>query len=258
MEGPSQSGPRRAVACLTLCTVIAVAAAGCGGQGSAGDDASTDGDGAPDAGSEAARPASASAAATQAFPEGWKVRTDRGDTTPEAVAFVATDEGYRVRPGPRAIYWNPGMRADGAYRVRATFRQLNQPGAPEAYGLFVGGRNLRSADQEYLYFLIRRDGEYLVKHRAGAEARTLVEWTEHEALASYGGEAPSPAQTLAVEAGDDAVRFLVDGTEVHRLERAAALNTDGQTGVRVNHRLEVSFTDMGVRPLEDAGSGGGR
>lgn len=243
--------PVRSVSLTALVAAVGLAAAACGGDEARSADAartssgevqaSTSEDGAQEAGG---------------FPSGWRVRTDRGETSPEAVDLVATEGGVRVRPGPRAVYWDPETTATGTYRARATFHRLNDPG-PEAYGLFVGGRDLQAEGQDYLYFLVRGDGSYLVKHRAGAETHTLVEWTEHSAVRGGSASGGAVTNTLAVESGPDTVRFLVNGTEVERLERAPMLNSDGQVGVRVNHRLDVRIEGPGVEPLEGTDAGGG-
>lgn len=248
-RGSSSAARRRACSRLPLLVAALFLAAGCGAQG--------DADGGGDAASTGSAAAQRAASAGGRFPEGWRVRTDRGDTSPEAVDFVATERGFRVKPGPRAIYWNPEMTAEGAFRAHATFRRYNDPRAPEAYGLFVGGDRLRSPEQSYLYFLIRRGGEYLVKRRDGGETRTLVGWTSHDAVRTSAPGDTVPANRLAVESRREAVRFLINGTVVHRLSRAPVLDTEGQVGVRVNHRLDVGFADIGVQPLEGAASGGG-
>lgn len=243
---------------VALVAAAAVMVSACGGDGAPDEDArSAAGDEGVAAEASASESSGDGARSGQAFPEDWRVRTDPGETSPDAVDFVAADDGYRVRPGPRAVYWQPEMQAEGTYRFRATFRHFNEPSPPEAYGLFVGGRDLTSPQQDYLYFLIRRDGKYLVKHRAGDETHTLTDWTDHDAVETGPAEGGSPPNTLAVESREDAVHFLVNGTEVQRLERAPMLNTDGQAGVRVNHRLDVRFTDVGVEPLGDGGAGGG-
>lgn len=257
MESPTSSFRRRTAAFRVVAFVAAGALAGaCGGEGAAGEGGSAAAGEADRSGASAAEAAAAEAPASQAFPEGWEVRTDPGETSPEAVDFVAADDGYRVRPGPRAIYWDPEMTAEGTYRFSATFQHFNEPSPPEAYGVFVGGRDLQSPEQDYLYFLIRRDGKYLVKHRAGDETHTLVDWTAHDAVETGPAEGGSPLNTLSVESREDAVRFLVNGTEVHRLSRAPMLNTDGQAGVRVNHKLDVRFTDLRLGPLDDGDRAG--
>lgn len=261
MESPRSSFRRRTAVLRVVVFAAAAALAGaCGGEGAAGEGGSASAGEADRSSASSAEEARAgeSAGTSQAFPEGWEVRTDPGQTSPEAVDFVATDDGYRVRPGPRAIYWDPGMTTEGTYRFSATFQHFNEPSPPEAYGVFVGGRDLQSPEQDYLYFLIRRDGKFLVKHRAGDETHTLTDWTGHDAVETGPAEQGSPLNTLVVESREDAVRFLVNGTEVQRLERAPMLSTDGQAGVRVNHKLDVRFTDLRLEPLGDGdGAGGG-
>lgn len=212
--------------------------AGCGEAG-AGDAAEAD---APGAGAETA--AGADASGQEAWPEGWTSRTDEGDTARSAVRLQPAKGGVRVRPGPRAIYWRAGDSADGSYRVGATFTQLERAGAPESYGLFVGGRDLEGPGQDYLYFLVRQTGEYLVKHRAGDETHGLVSWTEHPAVRAFEEGADSLVNRLTVESGEDRVRFLVNGTAVDSLDRAPMLNTDGTFGARINHRLDVRVTGL--------------
>lgn len=180
--------------------------------------------------------------------EGWRSRTDDGDTTRSAVRLEPVDGGMRVRPGPRAVYWRSGDTARGGYRVDATFAQLERVEVPESYGLFVGGRDLEGAEQDYLYFLVRQTGEYLVKHRAGEETHGLVPWTEHAAVRSFEEGADSLVNELAVESREDRVRFLVNGTPVDSLERVEMLNTDGVFGARVNHRVHVRI--MGLEHRE--------
>lgn len=230
--------------------LIAFAAAfvgvGCGGDAGA------------DAESEAGDPAAEQTAAATAgdqeagFPEDWQVRTDDGETSPEAVERSMEDGALHVAPGPRAIHWNPDNRAEAPFRVQATFVQTEDPGAPESYGLFVGGTNLTGENQDYLYFHVRGSGEFLVKHRAGSETHTLVDWTEHEAV-NPADDAGRQENTLAIEAPGEGARFLVNGEEVTSLPASDMLNTDGLTGFRVNHRLDVIVRDFEVAPLEQGG-----
>lgn len=231
---------RRIAIGATTAVAAALLVTGCGeagANGSAGSDAATEGE----------ATAAAEASAQDAWPEGWTSRTDDGDTTRAAVQLSAVDGGVRVQPGPRAIYWRRGDTASGSYRVQATFTQLERAPAPEAYGLFVGGRDLKGTGQDYLYFLVRQTGEYLVKHRAGSETHGLVSWTGHSAARALGEGADSLVNELAVEAGEDRVRFLVNGTAVDSLERSEQLNTDGVFGARVNHRLDVRVNGLELR-----------
>lgn len=185
---------------------------------------------------------------------GWTVRTDRGDTVASEGRFTSADGGFRVRPGPRAIFFHPDSAAAGRFRVSATFHRLAEPQMAEAYGLFLGGRDLKGAGQDYLYFLIRKTGSYLVKHRAGEETHTVVEWTESPAVRTSQGD--TVANTLAVVSDSAEVRFEVNGETVETLPRSEMLRTDGLVGVRINHGLDVRVSDFGTVPLDGETRGG--
>jgi hypothetical protein len=180
------------------------------------------------------------------LPAGWQARLDRPNASVANVRFVGMDDGYHVVLGPSGIFYNPTQRAQGRYTVRASFTQ-NQPAQhPEAYGLFVGGRELDGAEQEYLYFLVRQDGRYLIKRRVGSETPTVREWTEHSAVkrTPAGGTATNE---LAVDVGPQHLRFLVNGTEVARVDNTPQLNTDGIVGLRINHNLDLHVGPLTVQ-----------
>lgn len=191
---------------------------------------------------------SLSAQEQSALPSGWQARADRANAQMQNVKFVPMGDGYHVTLGPSVILYNPTQRAEGAYRARATFTQTRSPQHPEAYGLLMGGQNLDAANQDYLYFLVRGDGKFLVKHRAGAETHTLFDWTEHAAVkrADAAGKATN---ALAIEATAEGARFLVNGAEVAKLPRGEQLNTNGVVGLRVNHNLDVHVSGFGVEPI---------
>ena len=229
---------RTAACAVALGSMLGLAACGGGGEPASGDDG-------------AAGTAAATTGQEQAPPAGWEVRTDPGDTVATQGRFTATGDGFRVRPGPRAIFFHPDSTATGRFRLSATFVRLQEPQMPEAYGLFLGGRDLQASGQDYLYFLIRKDGSYLVKHRAGEETHTLVEWTGSPAVSTAAGD--TARNTLAVESDSSEVRFLVNGEAVESLQRSDMLRTDGVVGVRINHGLDVRVRDFGTTPL-DGGS----
>lgn len=194
----------------------------------------------------AQQPGHADHAAAQptGIPAGWEMRLDRpGSTAP--VHFTSMDGQLHAVLGPAAIFYQPTATATGAFRAQGTFT-LNKPSThPEAFGLLVGGRDLQGAGQDYLYFIIRQDGKFMVKHRAGSETHTLIDWTEHAAVRRPGADGTA-TNTLAVDSSPTGVRFLVNGTEVGTLPRV--VNTDGVVGLRLNHNLDVTVTDFAVHP----------
>lgn len=182
-----------------------------------------------------------------ALPAGWSARLDRAGAPANAVEFVVMGTGFHATMGPAAIFWNPKMAAKGAYRASGTFTQTKAPRHPEAYGLILGGRHLDTDAQDYLYFLVRQDGKFLVKHRAGAETHTLVDWTEHAAV-NKADAAGKATNALRIDVGEKAVTFIVNGQEVRTVERVPSMNTDGLVGLRVNHNLDVHIADFAVEP----------
>lgn len=192
------------------------------------------------------RPADPPAAARPAtLPPGWTVRLDRADAPLAEVRFARMGEGYHVTLGPSAIFYNPEHVAEGEYTARARFTQTRPSRHPEGYGLLIGGRNLDGPAQEYLYFLVRQDGRFLIKHRAGAETHTLQDWTEQAAVRALdeGGRATNE---LAIEAGPQSARFLVNGVEVANLRNAPHLETAGIVGLRINHNLDLHVDGFSI------------
>lgn len=177
-------------------------------------------------------------------PAGWKARLDNGSTTIAGVKLTPIAAGLHFVSGPAGIYYRPEQAPSGNYEVRATFTQMEPSAHPEAYGLFIGGSNLEGANQKYTYFLIRQDGMFLVKRRAGRETPTVTNWTGHVAIR----KAPSGKVTneLTTAVGKDTVRFLVNGTEASSAPRAR-LDTTGIAGLRINHNLNVQVANFGVR-----------
>jgi hypothetical protein len=183
------------------------------------------------------------AAHATGIPEGWQARLDRPGST-AAIHFMSMDGHLHAVLGPAGIFYQPQTTATGAYTAQGTFT-LNRPSAhPEAYGLFVGGGDLQGEGQNYLYFIIRQDGQFMVKHRAGSETHTLVDWTAHAAVQRPDAQGHA-TNTLSIEAGPASARFLVNGTEVANIPGAP---TNGIAGLRLNHNLDVTITDFAVHP----------
>ncbi|HVZ78591.1 MAG TPA: hypothetical protein VG818_11475 [Gemmatimonadaceae bacterium] len=182
-------------------------------------------------------------------PAGWHIRLDDKDMkrfTTNDTKFVAMEGGYHVTSGPAAIYYNPANSASGNYTVTGSFTQVKAPMHPEAYGIFVGGSNLETPNQNYLYFLVRGTGEYLINHRAGADVHKIVNWTASDAIVKQNDKGVA-TNTLSIEAQKDSVRFMVNGKLVKVLPRAAVMSSEGIAGIRVNHNLDVHIGSFSVK-----------
>jgi hypothetical protein len=185
------------------------------------------------------------AAPAAALPAGWQLRLDRPSSSGAVPRFVAMGDGYHVTSGPAAIFWSPAVTATVPFRAEASFRQTRAPAHPEAYGLLLGGRDLSGPAQDYLYFLVRQDGQFMISHRAGNDVHSLVPWTAHPAVqkADSTGQATN---VLRVDAAADSVRFAVNGKQVMALP--PGVGTAGLIGLRVNHNLDVHVGRLTVTP----------
>ena len=192
-------------------------------------------------------------------PEGWEWRLDHptedfeliaeGDPSKSEVLFVNMTPGWHIATGPALILYHPALTASGTYRARAVYHLFPPAERNEAFGIFVGGQNLDSEDQTYLYFLIRKSGEYLVKLRMGESTVIVEEWTEHSAIVPHTGESEGSVEnSISVEVGEDSVEFFVNDEMVTSLLRGE-LPVEGHVGLRVNHALNVHVSDLGVEQL---------
>ena len=178
------------------------------------------------------------------LPAGWKARID-GSAPIAGVKVMPMGGGMHFMTGPAGIYYKPADKAAGAYTASATFTQMEPAAHPEAYGIIIGGSALEGAAQKYTYFVIRQDGKYLIKRRAGADTPTITDWTDNAAIKKADASGKM-TNALAIDVGKDKVRFLVNGTEVTSVD-AAKLDTDGTPGLRVNHNLNVHVEGFGVK-----------
>lgn len=179
------------------------------------------------------------------LPSGWKGRLDSGDTSLAGVKAMPMGGGMHFTTGPAGIYYKPADTMTGAYDAHATFTQMEPAAHPEAYGLFIGGADLEGAGQKYTYFIVRQDGKFMIKRRAGAATPTVTTWTDSAAIKKP-DSAGKMTNMLAIEVGKDTVRFLVNGTEVTSVD-AAKVDTAGTAGLRVNHNLNLHVEGFAVK-----------
>lgn len=195
-------------------------------------------------------------------PADWRIRLDKpdsevvvGDDDSADIFFVSMVPGWHITTGPRAIFWHPGLAAEGTWRAESTIFFFDPGERNEAYGIFFGGQDLEGDAIAYDYFVLRNGaagsgGQYLIKRRRGTETEVIHDWTAHEAIATFGPESEdSVKNVLAVEVGEESVRFSVNGTQVATVPRAE-VSTDGHVGLRINHHVNVHVSDVSVTPAD--------
>jgi hypothetical protein len=197
-------------------------------------------------------------------PAGYQMRVDRStdaadpDDNPD-VKVTTVPNGFRVTTGPAVVLYNPANTATGQYNLSARFT-LEQPSPPQAngnphlnfYGLVFGGRDLNTANQNYVYFLVDFSGRFLIKHRARDSANrqddanaihTVQAATRHDAIRVPDASGRS-VNDLEVRVGASEIQYVVNGTVVHTTPKSGmTANTDGIYGVRINHVLPATVVE---------------
>jgi hypothetical protein len=170
---------------------------------------------------------------------GWLARPDGPDGTNQGLSFMTMGAGMHVTTGPAAIVWKPDQTAAGQYIVSAWFGPGRLPdGDQEAYGLFIGGADLKTERQKYTCFVVSKDGKFLIKKRSGAQTKNLTDkWATHRAIRGFDPKGVLTNE-LAIRVGRAVVSFVVNGQEVAS-RPASAVDTSGIVGIRVNHDVDI-------------------
>lgn len=181
------------------------------------------------------------------LPKGWEARVDGGAAMTK-VSFVDMAPGWHITLGPAAIFYRPADTTSGNARVVAKLHMTPpKPMHPESYGMFIGGRDLQGPNQSYTYFLIRADGNFMIKRRMGDKTTTVLGWTANPAVKAADAEG-NASNELSIAVKDGKVSFMANGKEVHSAN-AADVDTKGVAGVRVNHNLSIHLEKLEVHKL---------
>ena len=190
-------------------------------------------------------------------PEGWEVRLD--DPNEEVIIGSERDEshiyfvnmvpGWHIKTGPAGIFYHPEEVLKGDYYIETKIHLFDpKERHAEGFGLIFGGKNLDNNNHEYLYFLIRNTGDFLVKQRKGEFTRVLKEWTPSKNIIIHDSEETDSTSVniLGVEVVNGMLKFYINETEVASLD-AEGYDTDGIFGLRVNHAVDLHVEDLAVR-----------
>src|SRR6476661_2389159 len=191
---------------------------------------------------------------------GWTGAADAGRggavNSLDDAKFVAEGKGFHVTTGPAATYWNPANKATGDYTVKATFMEpkyMNLNDHPHPYGIMIGGNDLGTANQSYLYCAAYGNGNFIVRgfgpkpfqlNGGRGEANAAV----HKAA----GKDQPVTQEIAVSVKGDQVQCAINGTVVASYPKSQVVgegklkSTDGVYGVRFAHNTDAIVTGLTV------------
>jgi hypothetical protein len=191
---------------------------------------------------------------------GWAGKIDAnaekaGQTVNDA---KLTKEGgaLHVVTGPAISYWNPANKASGNYTVSATFNEpkyMNLNSHPHPYGIFIGGNDLGTADQSYVYCAAYGNGNFIVRG-FGPEPFQMNGRGEANAAVHKAAAKDEPvSQEIALSVKDGRVECSINGTVVASYDKAALVtagklkSTDGVYGIRFAHNTDATVTGLTMK-----------
>jgi len=191
---------------------------------------------------------------------GWTGQIDaseasRGQMITNA-KFASEGGGLHVTTGPAVAYWNPANTATGDYTVKATFTEpkyMNVNDHPHPYGIFIGGNDMGTANQSYLYCAAYGNGNFIVRGFGPAAFQLNGRRGEANAAVHKAAGPGSPVtQDIAVSVKGDNVTCSINGTVVGTYKKSDVVaagklkSTDGVYGVRFAHNTDGVVTGLTV------------
>ncbi|MDF1505742.1 hypothetical protein [Roseisolibacter sp. H3M3-2] len=191
---------------------------------------------------------------------GWTGRVDANEAkagqTLQNAKFEKMGDGMHVTTGPAATYWNPANTASGDYTVKATFREpkyMAHNNHPHPYGIVIGGNDLGTDKESYLYCAAYGNGNFIVRGFGPEPFQVNGRRGETNAAvkkAAAAGE--TVTQEIAMSVKGDKVECAINGTVVGSYPKADLVaagklkSTDGVYGIRFGHNTEAHVSGLTV------------
>ncbi|HLH44291.1 MAG TPA: hypothetical protein VKV74_14980 [Bryobacteraceae bacterium] len=168
--------------------------------------------------------------------------------------FAKEGEGFHVITGPAVTYWNPADKATGDYTVKATFTEpkyMNLNNHPHPYGIFIGGNDMGTAAESFLYCAAYGDGRFIVRGFGPAAFQMNgFAGQANPAVHKAAGVGQPVSQEIALSVKGSRVECSINGAVVASYDKPSLVTagklkaTDGVYGLRFAHNTEVIVTGL--------------
>jgi hypothetical protein len=184
---------------------------------------------------------------------GWQARADANAPITDA-KFTKEGDAFHIVTGPAIGYWNPANTASGNYTVKATFKEpkfQNLNDHPHPYGVFIGGNDMGTDNQTYMYCAAYGNGTYITRGFGPAPFQ-IGRRTPDAAVAKAAGIGQPVEQEIALSVNGDKVECSINGKTVASIDKSAIVgpgklkSLDGVYGIRSAHNTEVFVTGFGM------------
>jgi hypothetical protein len=198
------------------------------------------------------------------FAAGWMGKIDAAEAANgqklENSKLSMEGNALHVETGPATTYWNPANKAAGNYSVKATFTEakyMNANSHPHPYGIVIGGNDLGTPQQSYLYCSAYGNGMFIVRGFGPSDdpARDSVfnvngRGQANDAVHKAAGPGQPVTQDIAVTVKADSVECAINGTVVATYPKSDIVaagklkSTDGTYGIRFAHNTDATVTGL--------------
>jgi hypothetical protein len=192
---------------------------------------------------------------------GWMGKIDAreasGGAKLEDSKLVTMGSGLHVTTGPAVVYWNPANTASGNYTVKATFSEREYMGLNDhahPYGIVIGGNDMGTDNQSYLYCAAYGNGNFIVRG-FGPAAFAMNGGRQgqmHEAVNKAAGKGQPVTQEIAVTVSADKVECAINGKTVASYPKSDIVaagklkSTDGLYGIRFGHNTDAHVAGLAM------------
>lgn len=191
---------------------------------------------------------------------GWMGKIDaneaRNGAKLEDSKLATMGTGLHVTTGPAVVYWNPANTATGNYTVKATFTEREYMGLndhPHPYGIVIGGNDMGTDNQSYLYCAAYGNGSFIVRGFGPAAFQMNGRRGEtNEAVNKAEAKGKPVTQEIAVTVSADKVECAINGKTVASYPKADVVaagklkSTDGVYGVRFGHNTDAHIAGLSM------------
>ena len=191
---------------------------------------------------------------------GWTGQIDASEakrgSTLSGAKLASEGSALHVTTGPAVAYWNPANKASGDYTVKATFNEpkyMNVNDHPHPYGIFIGGNDMGTDKQSYLYCAAYGNGYFIVRGFGPDAFQLNGRRGEANAAVHKAAAIGSPVtQDIAVSVKGDKVSCAINGTVVGTYNKSDIVgagklkSTDGIYGVRFAHNTDGLVSGLTV------------
>jgi hypothetical protein len=189
---------------------------------------------------------------------GWMGKIDANEASRgqklENSKLTAEGSALHVTTGPAVAYWKPANTASGNYTVKASFTEpkyMNLNNHPHPYGIFIGGNEMGTDQQSYLYCAAYGNGSFIVRG-FGPQSFKLNggEGEANAAVHKAAGQGQPVTQEIAMSVKGDKVECAINGTTVATYDKSAVVgpgklkSTDGVYGIRFSHNTEGTVSGL--------------